>query len=269
MQSSFRSLAWPWSGRSLPKGNQWECWDPGQGPKVVRIPVHLPPHIWPTQSLTRLISCHMAGWLANCSWQAVWLTDCLLHKMSTLPQVRHTPSRCIWWPSWVTYTLSFQEYFAVGCPHFSHVNPNAPLIPHTLPAGSHFLLTPLVPLPAPNAPTPIPVQESSCQEWYHCRWAWHVISLWVRLLFFQMYPQPPHAPSKSPARGIWWPREVLTEVLLTWAHVLGSVIDCLEFSRVLCNRLYSFFIYNHPMAPQCPCTLVSTLIPPPHPSTGI
>ena len=32
LQSSFLSLAWPWSGSSLPKGNQWEWWDPGQGP---------------------------------------------------------------------------------------------------------------------------------------------------------------------------------------------------------------------------------------------
>ena len=43
MQSSFLSPAWPWSGRLLPKGNQWECWDPGLGPNVVRLPVHLPP----------------------------------------------------------------------------------------------------------------------------------------------------------------------------------------------------------------------------------
>ena len=32
LQSSFLSLAWPWPGRSLPKGNQWEWWDPKQGP---------------------------------------------------------------------------------------------------------------------------------------------------------------------------------------------------------------------------------------------
>ena len=43
LQRSFLSLAWPWSGRSLPKGNQWECWDPGLEPNVVRHPVHLPP----------------------------------------------------------------------------------------------------------------------------------------------------------------------------------------------------------------------------------
>ena len=34
-----------------------------------------------------LISCHMAGWLANCSWQAGWLTDCLWHKMSNWPSL--------------------------------------------------------------------------------------------------------------------------------------------------------------------------------------
>ena len=31
LQSSFLSLAWPWPGRSLPEGNQWEWWDPQQG----------------------------------------------------------------------------------------------------------------------------------------------------------------------------------------------------------------------------------------------
>ena len=32
LQSSFLSLAWPWPGRSLPKGNQWNLWDPQQEP---------------------------------------------------------------------------------------------------------------------------------------------------------------------------------------------------------------------------------------------
>ena len=47
LQSSFLSLAWPWPGRSLPKGNQWENWDPGLGPNVVRLPTHLPPQCTP------------------------------------------------------------------------------------------------------------------------------------------------------------------------------------------------------------------------------
>ena len=52
LQSSFVSLAWPWSDTSLPKGSQWECWDPGQGPNMVRPPDLLPPTIWPTHNLT-------------------------------------------------------------------------------------------------------------------------------------------------------------------------------------------------------------------------
>ena len=28
-----RALVWPWWGRSLPKGNQWDCWDPGLEPQ--------------------------------------------------------------------------------------------------------------------------------------------------------------------------------------------------------------------------------------------
>ena len=47
LQSSFLPLAWPWPGRSLPKGNQWECWDPGLGPNVVGLPVNLPPKYTP------------------------------------------------------------------------------------------------------------------------------------------------------------------------------------------------------------------------------
>ena len=46
------ALAWPWWGRSLPKGNQWACWDPRLGPNVVRLPVHLPPPTSPCQPYT-------------------------------------------------------------------------------------------------------------------------------------------------------------------------------------------------------------------------
>ena len=64
LQSSFLSLAWPWPGRSLPKGNQWECWDPGLGPNVVWLPVHLPPPMYPLHPsalLTPLCSYTPAG----------------------------------------------------------------------------------------------------------------------------------------------------------------------------------------------------------------
>ena len=74
--------------------------------------------------------------------------------------------------------------------HLHYCNTQCPLKP----------LHPKIPL-GPNAPEihaplshpacpmkpPIQEQKSSCQEWYYCRWAWHVISLWVRLLFCHMY----------------------------------------------------------------------------------
>ena len=50
------ALAWPWWGRSLPKGNQWECWNPGLGPNVVRFSVHLTPLNAPWHSLHALLT---------------------------------------------------------------------------------------------------------------------------------------------------------------------------------------------------------------------
>ena len=88
----------------------------------------------------------------------------------------------------------------------------------------------------PQTPLP-PEEESSCEKWYYCRWAWHVTSLWVRLLFCQIYPSLPNTPSMLPGRGIWWPRVVLTEVLLTWAHVLVSAIDHLVCYLVISLQL--------------------------------
>ena len=79
------------------------------------------------------------------------------------------------WPELMFYclqytVLTFQEYFGIHCLNFSNVTPQCPWHP-------------LNPLLAPS-----PIQASSSQEWYYCRSAWHVISLWVRLMFCQMYP---------------------------------------------------------------------------------
>ena len=82
-QSSFVSLAWPWSGRSLPKVNQRECWDPGQGPNVVRLPVLLPlsnqPKAWQVDILPH-------GWLAGQLQLASWLTAYQTKCQPYLPQ---------------------------------------------------------------------------------------------------------------------------------------------------------------------------------------
>ena len=86
-----------------PKGNQWECWEPGQGPNMVGPPVLLPQTIWPTWQLDRLIFCHVAGWLASCNWQAGWLAGWLpiKHKCKPDPPL----GRDILWPSvWLLWS---------------------------------------------------------------------------------------------------------------------------------------------------------------------
>ena len=90
--------------------------------------------------------------------------------------------------------------------------------------------------------TPL-VEACSGQEQYYIRSAWYWVSIWVRLTFSQMYP-PVEACSglwqyyirsawhmvklwsgwsllrcNIPGSGIWWPRVVLTWVLLIWAQM--------------------------------------------------
>ena len=162
----------------------------------------------------------------------------------------NAPGTGIWWPRvvlpWVPLTWAHVLLSAMNCLEFSRVVCNR--------LSSFFICNPSVP-PDTLVSPPAPVEASSGQEWYYCRSAWHVISLGVRLMFCQMYPHP--SPLNAPGRGIWWPRVVLTWVSLTWAHVLLSEIDHLQFSRILCNRPSSFFIWN----PQCPCQPLDT--PPP------
>ena len=144
------------------------------------------------------------------------------------------------------------------------LSPYWPLTPYTH-AGPQCPYTPaspnapdaLNPLLAPDAPTPPadpwhplpPEQEFSCQEWYYYRWAWHVTSLWVRLLFCQKYCQPLMPPQCSLRRGTWWPRVVLTEVLLTRAHFLLSAIDhlvcyCHQFAIDHFHKYIQLTIYH-------------------------
>ena len=92
LQSSFVSLSWPWSGRSLPQGElvgvlgHWTGGQCGWAP-------HFPATNYVTNPKSdKLTFLHMAGWLANCSWLAGWLA---VKQMSTWP----SPGRDIWWPS--------------------------------------------------------------------------------------------------------------------------------------------------------------------------
>ena len=85
------SLALPWSSRSFPKRNQWECWDPELGPNVVGLPVLLPPSDQPKAWQVEFLS---HGWLVGQLQLASWLVDSLSNKMST----SSSPGRDILWP---------------------------------------------------------------------------------------------------------------------------------------------------------------------------
>ena len=70
-----------------------------------------------------------------------------------------------------------------------------------------------------------------------------MVLTYIQLTWVQMYPL---------GRAIWWPRMVLTLVQLILGHVLLFTIDCLEFSRVLCNSPSSYFICNPVIPPDTP-----------------
>ena len=95
LQSSFVSLAWPWSGRSVPKGNQWEARTLDWGP-ICWAPSSPTTNDVTNLKSDRLTFLHMAGWLANCSWLADWLSN----KMLTWP-----PGGDILWPSGYHFTF--------------------------------------------------------------------------------------------------------------------------------------------------------------------
>ena len=109
------------------------------------------------------------------------------------------PCRATWWPrmvlTLVQLTGAHVLLSAIDCLEFSRVVCNRPSSYFICNPHNAHLTTP-TPLPAlhpcwppmPLSSSPPPVQASSGQEWYYCRSAWHVISLWVRLLFCQMYP---------------------------------------------------------------------------------
>ena len=104
------------------------------------------------------------------------------------------------------------------------------------PNASWHPYAPIGPLDAPLPPLP-PVQESSGQDWYSCRSAWHLVSLWVRLMFGQMYSSPhhPYAPLMPPqveaSGGQEW-YELVSHSPDLMFYCLQCSVDPLEFSRV-------------------------------------
>ena len=75
LHSSFVSLAWSQSGRSLPLENQWECWYPELGPNVVVSPVlpspNIPIHLFLLDGRTR-VGHGGSWWLIHSVTSGAW-----------------------------------------------------------------------------------------------------------------------------------------------------------------------------------------------------
>ena len=144
LRSSFLSLTWPWSGRSPPKGNQWECWDPGLAPNVVGLQVHMPPQ-------SPLTSC--SPW---CPLMPP--TPLLASNAFETPTPPASPNP----PSDPLMPLTSLHYLLV---------PDAPWAPHPCwPQMLHTALTlPANPLMPPDAPTPLPAPTLPAGP--SCPWA--------------------------------------------------------------------------------------------------
>ena len=147
LQSSFLSLAWPWPGRSLPKGNQWECWDTGLGPNVVRLPVHLPPPMHPyTPSAPDTLH-------PLCSpWYHLYTTWPWVPTLPAIPKGTLTPLHPLTAPTSLMAPIPLTPYNprSPSGPDATYT-PAVPWVP-TLPTSHQCTLTPLHPVTAPIPP---------------------------------------------------------------------------------------------------------------------
>ena len=147
LQSSFLSLAWPWSGRSFPRGNQGEWWDPGQGPlSGLGEVAH-------SQSGT-------SGSAGTLDWGPMWLgSKSIYHPNAPLmpPTPLLTP-QCPWCP----YTPASLSIPNTPCwlvmpsePLYTPAIPQCPT-PPMMPYTPVSPNTPCWPVMPSNPPTPLP-----------------------------------------------------------------------------------------------------------------
>ena len=199
------ALAWPWWGRSLPKGNHWECWDPWLGPNVVRVPVHLLPQMPPDTPTPPADPWHPLHPLTSpdvpyslASGSADPWTGAQCGQAPFPPATPNAPYTCCWSPD-IPYTPYVPTPLSVGvlgpwtrAQGGQAPSPSATLMPPTPPAN------PLIPS------TPLPVGVLGPWTWAKCGWApspsatsnapWHpLLTPWCPL-----YPLPaPDTPNFS------------------------------------------------------------------------
>ena len=143
LQSSFLSLAWPWPGRSLPKGNQWECWDHGLGPNLVELSVHMPP---------------------QCPLHPLLDPDAPTSLMAPWHPWHLTPPNAPWCP---TLLLAPQSLHSLPAP----MHPWDPLHPLLPPWFSHSPYQPPIP---PDVPTPLLAPQPHT-PWQPPMHPWHLL----------------------------------------------------------------------------------------------
>ena len=239
-QKSFLSLAWPWPGMSLPKGNQWECWDPELGPNVVRLPVHLPP---------------------QCPYTPYWSPDALYPPDGPLmlPYTPDAPAPLLAPPA-PTLPVSPQctpEIPYTLCQHLMPLHPYQPpispwclhlcwsLSPYT-PCQPQCTLKAPAPLTAPWCPLPVPYTS-----WCPLHICWPLSPL-HSLPAPQCIPETP-----TPPAGPLMPQHPLT------CHMLPT-------PQPAPNAHYTSAASSAPTLPDIPqCTpdTPTPLLPPWHPYT--
>ena len=134
------SSKWPWWGRSLPKGNQWECWDPGLGPNVVGLPVHLPPPILPDTPRSPMPVPQYTSYTLGCHPHPLGAPMCLYAPIPVWPQSTYTPispNTPLTTPTPPDVPYSPQE---PPMPPYATYTPSGPWVP-TLPASPKTTLS--------------------------------------------------------------------------------------------------------------------------------
>ena len=124
-----------------PEGTQWECWDPGLGPNVVRLPVHLPP-LCPLPPLS--------------STNAPWCPTPLLALNAP-----DTPNPC--WPWAPTPLPAPMPLTPLPASQF-------PLTPPTSLLASWVPILSYWPLTSPDAPTPCQLQCPNPNQTLNAPW---------------------------------------------------------------------------------------------------
>ena len=138
MGPSKGALAQPWWGRSLPKRNQWEWWDPGKGPLASLGEVGHSPR-------------GTRGSAGTLDWVPMWLGSQSTCHPQCIPDTLHL---------WLSQFP--QHPYEPQCPPFATYTPSGPWVP-TLPANTQYTpdapLMAQTPLGSPQCPLlpPVPI----------------------------------------------------------------------------------------------------------------